>query len=78
MKLLRILLEMFMAARQARDEARRKLRSIEENGGLKMPCGCFIRMQAADAHSIAARVSPQELLRVVESLEESHLSECGL
>jgi hypothetical protein len=78
MKLLRKFLNFLIVGRQARDTAWKKLEEIEREGGLRMPCGCFILMYSSDARGIAENTGPQELLQMVEHLEEGHLSECKL
>ena len=55
-------------AKAARDEAGEHIARAEANGGVVLPCGCFIQVRADDLRFVMAQTSPQELNRLVRAL----------
>lgn len=55
--------------------AARVIREVEENGGFKMKCGCFIAMKASDLRRLMETCSPEVVIELKSKLTDDHSHE---
>lgn len=52
--------------------AARVIREVEENGGFKLKCGCFIAMKASDLRRLMEVISPETVIELKSKLTDDH------